>query len=67
MFEATHKQTGQVIRGIPGIPKAAEEHLLGTSYWCAARQVAALVTYLVGCPNACSAEGADYVVKREDG
>ncbi|KKL14107.1 hypothetical protein LCGC14_2519070 [marine sediment metagenome] len=62
MFKAIHKQTGQEITGIP---EAAEEHLLKTSYWCAAGQIAALVEYLVGCPNAASADSADYTVKRE--
>lgn len=62
MFTATHKATGQEIRGIP---QNAEEHLLSTSYWCAAAQIASLVEYLVSCPNAAAAESADYRVTRE--
>lgn len=62
MFKATHKQTGQEIKGIP---QNAEEHLLLTSYWCAAGQIASLVDFLISCPNAVAADSADYRVTRE--
>lgn len=63
MFTATHKPTGIETRGIP---QDAEAHLLNTSLWCAAGQIASLVEYLVSCPNAAAAESADYRVTRED-
>ena len=62
MFKATHKQTG--IETV-GIPQDAEAHLLNTSLWCAAAQIAGLVDYLVSCPNAVAADSADYRVTRE--
>lgn len=63
MFTATHKATGQEIKGIPG--DGAEDHLMVTSYWCAARQIASLVDFLVGSSAAVSADSADYQVTRE--
>ena len=51
-----------VVRGVPG--EGAEDHLLVTSYWCAARQIAGLVDFLVGSPAAVSADSADYRVTR---
>ncbi len=62
MFTATHKQTGIET---PGIPQDAEAHLLNTSLWCAAAQIASLVDFLVSCPAAVSADSAEFKVTRE--
>ncbi len=62
MFTATHKATGIETKGIP---QNAEEHLLQTSIWCAAAQIAGLVDYLLSCPNAVAAESTDFRVTRE--
>lgn len=62
MFTATHKVTGQEIRGIP---QNADEYLLNTAYWCAASQIACLVEFLVSSPNAVSADSAEFRVTRE--
>jgi hypothetical protein len=63
LFVATHKATGSETHDIPA---DAEAHLLNTSLWCAAAQIAGLVDYLVRCPNAVAAESADFRVTRAD-